>query len=156
MRREWRTESGRAHFLVAPRVDDGTYPEGDDVLMLMTLRSHDQYNTTIYGLDDRYRGVFGRRDIVFMHEADLAAQGIVHGDLVDVTAVTAIARSHVVRGLTAIAFDIPRGCVAAYYPETNGLIALSHYDRRSGTPAYKGTPVRVAKGLESTPVGAAF
>jgi molybdopterin-dependent oxidoreductase alpha subunit len=145
MRRDWRTPTGRAQFLVAPGVDDGTYPAGDDVLMLMTLRSHDQYNTTIYGLDDRYRGVFGRRDILFMHEADLAAQGLAHGDLVDVMAVTPISGSHVVCGLTAIAFDIPRGCVAAYYPETNGLIALSHYDRRSGTPAYKGTPVRVTK-----------
>jgi anaerobic selenocysteine-containing dehydrogenase len=93
----------------------------------MTIRSHDQYNTTIYGLDDRYRGIFGRRDIIFANAADLAALGLEHGDVVDVAAVAeagdADGAALEVRGLTAVAYDIPRGSAAAYYPETNGLIA---------------------------------
>ena len=142
-RREWRTPSGKAHFLVAPELDEDPRHREPGVLTLMTLRSHDQYNTTIYGLDDRYRGVFGRRDILFMNEADLAARGLEHGDRVDVLAAGSDAGTHVVPGLTAIAYDIPRGSTAAYYPEANGLIALANHDRRSGTPAYKGVAVRV-------------
>jgi molybdopterin-dependent oxidoreductase alpha subunit len=139
-RREWNTPSGKAEFLVASGLGDAVCTDDPDVLVLMTLRSHDQYNTTIYGLDDRYRGVFGRRDIVFMNEADLAARGLRHGDVVEVAATTG---SHVVRNLTAIAYEIPKGSAAAYYPETNGLVPLEYHDRRSGTPAYKGVPVRV-------------
>jgi len=151
-RREWRTPSGRAHFLVAPALDEDPRRTGPGILTLMTLRSHDQYNTTIYGLDDRYRGVFGRRDVLFLHADDLAARGLSHGDVVDVEAVPPpdeiAAPPRMVRGLTAIAFDIPRGSAAAYYPETNGLVALASHDRRSGTPAYKSVPVRVTLAAE--------
>jgi len=142
-RREWRTPSGRAHFLVPAGPDHDQ--RAQDVLTLMTLRSHDQYNTTIYSLDDRYRGVFGRRDILFMNEADLQARGLEHGDKVDVAAVTPDGAGHgpVVQGLTAIAYDIPPGSAAAYYPEANSLVALANHDKRSGTPAYKSVPVRV-------------
>ncbi len=148
-RREWRTPNRRANFLVAPGLAEDPRLDRPGVLTLMTIRSHDQYNTTIYGLDDRYRGVFGRRDILFMHADDLAANGIAHGDQVDVEAAPeaedAQAEPLTVRNLTAIEFDIPRGAAAAYYPETNGLIALAHYDRQSGTPSYKSVPVRVRR-----------
>src|SRR6202035_3399549 len=87
-----------------------------DVLRLTTLRSHDQYNTTIYGLDDRYRGVFGRRDVLFMHEDDLRAQKLEHGDPVEIE--TALPGAEGKRMLlTVIAYDIARGSVGAYYPE---------------------------------------
>jgi molybdopterin-dependent oxidoreductase alpha subunit len=144
-RRVWRTPSGRAHFLVSAGLDEDPRARAPGVLTLMTLRSHDQYNTTIYGLDDRYRGVFGRRDILFMNEADLAARGLEHGDKVDVAVVApdGAGDGAVVQGLTAIAYDIPRGSAAAYYPEANSLVALANHDRRSGTPAYKSVPVRV-------------
>jgi molybdopterin-dependent oxidoreductase alpha subunit len=148
-RREWRTPSGKAQFLVTPGLDEDPRLGLADVLTLMTIRSHDQYNTTLYGLNDRYRGVFGRRDIVFLNDNDLAARGLEHGDVVDVETVPEpddpAGPVHVVRGLTAMAYDIPRGAAACYYPETNGLVALSHYDRRSGTPSYKSVPVRVRR-----------
>jgi anaerobic selenocysteine-containing dehydrogenase len=119
------------------------------VLTLTTLRSHDQYNTTIYGLDDRYRGIFGRRDVVFLNAADLAARGLKAGDRVDVAAVPepgeAPVPGAVLRGLTVVAYDIPRGSAGAYYPEANVLIPLAHFDKRSGTPSYKSVPVRIAR-----------
>jgi molybdopterin-dependent oxidoreductase alpha subunit len=148
-RREWRTPSGKAHFLVATGLDEDPRLDQPDVLTLMTIRSHDQYNTTIYGLDDRYRGVFGRRDILFLNEKDLSARGLAHGDRVDVVAVAETGDTPgavlAVRGLTAIAYNLPPGSAAAYYPETNGLVALAHFDKQSGTPAYKSVPVRVSK-----------
>jgi anaerobic selenocysteine-containing dehydrogenase len=113
--------------------------------MLTTIRSHDQYNTTIYGLDDRYRGVFGRRDVVFMNSEDLAGRGLKDGDRIDVQGLIAMGGDqHSVRGFTAVAYDIPRGSIAGYYPEMNVVMSLNHYDRLSGTPSYKGVPVRVA------------
>ncbi len=148
-RREWRTPSGKAHFLVAQGVHADPQATSPGALMLMTIRSHDQYNnTTIYGLDDRYRGVYGRRDVIFLNAADLAARGLSHGDRVDVEAMgdeDQAPEDRAVMGLTAVAFDIPRGCAAAYYPETNALIGLAQHDRHSGTPAYKGVLVGISK-----------
>jgi molybdopterin-dependent oxidoreductase alpha subunit len=144
-RRVWSTPSKKAHFLVAAGLRADPRHDDPEILTLMTIRSHDQYNTTIYGLDDRYRGVFGRRDILFLNGEDLSARGLRHGDVVDVEAVDGAGTSRRVRGLTAVAHDMPRGCVASYYPETNGLIALQDHDKRSGTPAYKSVPVRVTR-----------
>ena len=141
--RKWNTPSGKANFLIHPGLDDPR--KGDaSVLLLTTLRSHDQYNTTIYGENDRYRGVFGRRDVVFVHPDDLAERGIREGDAIDLAAAFDETGARVVRAFTAVARKIPRGCVAAYYPETNALVALEDHDRRSGTPAYKSAPVRLS------------
>jgi anaerobic selenocysteine-containing dehydrogenase len=118
-----------------------------DVLMLTTLRSHD-HNTTIYGFNDRYRGVFGRRDVLFMHPEDLTRRGLAHGDVVEVEAVPFegdAADRHRSMTLTAIAYDVPRGCAAAYYPEANVLVPLAHHDPTSGTPSYKSVPVRIRR-----------
>jgi anaerobic selenocysteine-containing dehydrogenase len=115
-----------------------------EALTLTTIRSHDQYNTTIYGMNDRYRGITGRRDIVFVNERDLASRGLKHGDLVDLSVVpVAGAKSgeRFMRNLTAVAYNIAQGSIAAYYPEANVLVALDHYDVKSGTPSYKSTPV---------------
>jgi molybdopterin-dependent oxidoreductase alpha subunit len=145
--RAWDTPDGRAHFLLARGLDeDAPLAAGD--LMLTTIRSHDQYNTTIYGLNDRYRGVSGRRDVIFLHADDLAARGLKHGDRIDVFATganVADGKTRAVRGFTAVAFDIAPGSVAMYYPEGNALIALESHDRRSGTPAYKSVPVRIER-----------
>lgn len=143
--REWATPDKRAHFLVAPALDEDP-PVDEHGLMLTTIRSHDQYNTTIYGLNDRYRGVSGRRDVVFMHANDLAGLGLKHGDRIDVLSTganIADGRQRAVRGFIAVAYDIAEGSVAMYYPEGNALIALESHDRRSGTPAYKSVPVRI-------------
>jgi molybdopterin-dependent oxidoreductase alpha subunit len=142
--RVWKTASGRAEFLLpqmppaADRRDPGTF-------LLTTIRSHDQYNTTIYGPTDRYRGVFGRRDVVFMNEQDLAANNLKHGDVIDIqTALPSFEHLRLV-GFTAVAYDIARGSAAAYYPEANCLVPLSYQDKDSGTPAYKSVPVKIIR-----------
>jgi len=145
MERRFTTPTGRAMFSVYGGVkEDADVLAGENVLRLITLRSHDQYNTTIYALDDRYRGVFGRRDVLFMNEDDLAANGLEHGDLVDI--VTALpGRTLRMENITAIAYKIARGSVGAYYPEANVLIPLDYIDKESGTPSYKSVPVRVVR-----------
>ena len=115
------------------------------VLKLTTIRSHDQYNTTIYGLDDRYRGVFGRRDVVFMNEDDLAQRHITPGDRVLVETAFGNAQERSLQHFTAVAHNIARGCVAAYYPEANCLVPLDDVDPKSGTPSYKSVPVHVTR-----------
>ena len=143
--RVWKTATGKANFMVhAPQAGDPR--RGDPgVMILTTLRSHDQYNTTIYGDNDRYRGVFGRRDVVFANAGDMARLGLSEGDLVDLGAAFDETGERVARGFTLVARDIPPGCLAAYYPETNVVIALDDHDQRSGTPAYKSAPVRLRR-----------
>ncbi|MDS7593921.1 FdhF/YdeP family oxidoreductase [Agrobacterium tumefaciens] len=143
--REWRTATGKANFLISCGLDEDPRLKDPDTLVLATMRSHDQYNTTVYGLDDRYRGVFGRRDVIFISAADLKARGLQDGDRIDVHAVTSTGPERSVRGYTAVAYDLPRGSVGGYYPEMNAIVALGHYDHKSGTPAYKGVPVRIVR-----------
>ncbi len=140
--RVWRTASGKAEFITYP-ADADAAAAGEAKLLLTTIRSHDQYNTTIYALGDRYRGVVGRRDVVFMNEQDMAACGLRHGDVVDIASRLASGASLTLKGMTAIAHDIARGSVAAYYPEANCLFPLAHHDLQSGTPSYKSIPVDV-------------
>ena len=143
--RKWPTPTGKAMFSVYGGVkEDVDALSGERVLRLITLRSHDQYNTTIYALDDRYRGVFGRRDILFMNEADLADRGLEHGDLVDIETIVS-GRELRLEKITAIAYNIARGSVGAYYPEANVLVPLDYIDKESGTPSYKSVPVRVVR-----------
>lgn len=141
--RVWKTDTGKANFLLSPSLDGDRLVENRQALMLTTIRSHDQYNTTVYGLDDRYRGVFGRRDVVFMNEADLADRGLRDGDLIDLTA-TLSSEPRKARKFTVVEYNIPKGSVAGYYPELNVVITLEHYDRLSGTPSYKSVPVIVS------------
>ncbi|MBY3562552.1 FdhF/YdeP family oxidoreductase [Rhizobium laguerreae] len=142
--RRWNTPDGKANFLTSPELFEDSPSADEDVLMLTTIRSHGQYNTTIYGLDDRYRGVFGRRDVVFMNTEDLADRGLKDGDRIDVLGlIGGPDDKHLVSGFTAVTYDIPRGSIAGYYPEMNVVMSLHHYDRQSGTPSYKGVPVRV-------------
>ena len=142
--REWLTPTKKANFLVYPGLDEDPPVADREALTLTTIRSHDQYNTTIYGLNDRYRGIRGRREVVFVNEHDLASRGLKHGDLVDIAVVIdaeSEAGKHVMPNLTAVAYNIAQGSIAAYYPEANVLVALDHYDAKSGTPSYKSTPV---------------
>ncbi|QMR78680.1 FdhF/YdeP family oxidoreductase [Enterobacter sp. RHBSTW-00175] len=142
IQRIWPTATGKAMFSVFDGVDENAKGEGDNVLRLITLRSHDQYNTTIYALDDRYRGVFGRRDILFMNEGDMDSLGLEHGDRVDIE--TALAGSvQRLEDITVVAYSIASGSVGAYYPEANVLVPLNYLDKDSGTPSYKSVPVRV-------------
>jgi anaerobic selenocysteine-containing dehydrogenase len=143
--REWRTPTKKANFLVCPGLDEDPRVSNREALTLATIRSHDQYNTTIYGMNDRYRGIAGRRDVVFVNARDLASRGLKHGDLVDITVVPEAGskpcNKRTMRNLTAVAYDIAQGSIATYYPEANVLVALDHYDAKSGTPSYKSTPV---------------
>jgi molybdopterin-dependent oxidoreductase alpha subunit len=148
--RKWNTPTGKAMFSVFPGVRERDEPWPADVLRLVTIRSHDQYNTTIYGLDDRYRGVFGRRDVLFMNPDDLAALGLEHGDLVDIETVSST-RTLRLTNITAIAYSIAQGSVAAYYPEANVLAPLDYIDKACGTPSYKSIPVRLRKTSRAGP-----
>jgi molybdopterin-dependent oxidoreductase alpha subunit len=143
--REWRTPTKKSNFLVYPGLDEDPRVADREALTLTTIRSHDQYNTTIYGMNDRYRGIAGRRDVVFVNERDLASRGLNHGDLVDIAVLRDVGSSkenkRVMRNLTAVAYHIAQGSIAAYYPEANVLVTLDHYDTKSGTPSYKSTPV---------------
>lgn len=140
--RVWPTPTGKAMFSVFHGVHENVQVDGEDVMRLVTLRSHDQYNTTIYALDDRYRGVFGRRDVLFMNEQDMANMGLEHGDRVDIS--TALPDSHQrLEDITLVAYSIAPGTVGAYYPEANVLVPLNYLDEESGTPSYKSVPVRL-------------
>ena len=140
--RIWPTPTGKAMFSLFDGVEENLPGEGENVLRLVTLRSHDQYNTTIYALDDRYRGVFGRRDVLFMNEADMQQLGLEHGDRVDIT--TALPDSQQrLNDITLVAYSIAPGTVAAYYPEANVLVPLHYLDKESGTPSYKSVPVHI-------------
>ncbi|MET0210161.1 MAG: FdhF/YdeP family oxidoreductase [Burkholderiaceae bacterium] len=145
--RIWHTASGKAQYIVMPGLQEDPRIADAQVLTLTTLRSHDQYNTTIYGFDDRYRGIFGRRDVVLLNATDMTALGIAPGDRVDLEAAAfegELPNPHaVLRNLTAVPYAIPSGSAGAYYPEANVLVPLSHRDPQSGTPSYKSVPIRV-------------
>jgi len=146
-KRQWKTPNGKANFKTPQSFDeDPDMPAAHpDVLRLMTMRSDDQFNTTVYTLDDRFRGVFGTRMVLFMNAADITRLGLKVGD--QVTAST-VARdqdkvNRVVAGLRVTNFNIPLGCVAGYYPECNPLIPLWHHAEGSFVPAAKAIPVRL-------------
>ncbi len=140
--RRWPTPTGKAMFSVFSGLHEDETVADQDTLRLITLRSHDQYNTTIYALDDRYRGVFGRRDVLFMNDSDLQRLGLEHGDVVDLeTALPGCTQR--LEGITVIAYNISAGSVGAYYPEANVLVPLHYIDEESGTPSYKSVPIRV-------------
>jgi anaerobic selenocysteine-containing dehydrogenase len=115
------------------------------VLTLQTMRSHDQYNTTIYGMDDRYRGVYGQRNVIFMNAKDISTQSLENGDLVKISTVSNDGVERSVSNFKIIEYSIPLGCVAAYYPETNPLVPLESIADDCGTPTYKSIAVSIEK-----------
>jgi len=144
--RVWKTPTGKANFVPFNGLEEDEHFADPRVLRLTTMRSHDQYNTTIYGLDDRYRSLFGRRDVVFMNAQDIARAGLVPGARADIWAFHQPGqgvRPRVLRGMTIVNYPLPEGCCGAYYPEANGLVALEHCDPDSLTPSYKSVPVRI-------------
>ncbi len=144
--RVWKTVTGKANFLAFPGLEEDAVSDDPEVLRLTTVRAHDQYNTTIYGLNDRYRSVFGRRDVLFIGPADLARLGFEEGDVVDVETALEHARAdRVVQGADPGQPRLPDGCCASYYPEAQALIALEAFDPLSLTPSYKSVPVRLRR-----------
>ncbi|WP_240136435.1 FdhF/YdeP family oxidoreductase [Streptomyces sp. MUM 178J] len=138
--RRFTTATGRANFTANP-VEFPRVPEGR--LLLQTLRSHDQYNTTIYGLDDRYRGIRRGRRVLFVHRDDLAARGLADGDLVDIVSEYEDGVERRAPRFRTVAFPTPRGCCAAYFPETNVLVPLDSTAKTSNTPTSKSIVVRL-------------
>ncbi|MFF1740976.1 FdhF/YdeP family oxidoreductase [Streptomyces mirabilis] len=135
------TPSGRAEFSAAVLPD--VVPK-DDMLVLQTMRSHDQWNTTIYSDDDRYRGIKNLRTLVLMNRADMRSRGIIPGSLVDITATSKDGSKRSLTGYRALSYDMPRGCAAGYMPEMNALIGAADYSTQSDQPLMKNVNVRVA------------
>ncbi|MFB7862026.1 FdhF/YdeP family oxidoreductase [Streptomyces sp. NPDC056069] len=142
--RRFPTATGKANFTAAP-VEFPKVPEGR--LLLQTLRSHDQYNTTIYGLDDRYRGITGGRRVVLVHPEDAAALGFADGAYADLVSEWTDGSERRAPGFRVVHYPTARGCAAAYYPETNVLVPLESTADVSNTPASKSVIVR----LEESP-----
>lgn len=145
--RTFPTEKDRAIFTTTPTTVLQV-PEGR--LLLQTMRSHDQFNTTIYGLDDRYRGIKNGRRVVFLNPDDIVALGLEEGQLVDIISEWEDGTERKAPRFRVVPYDTPRGCTGAYYPETNPLVPLDSKADGSNQPAYKSVVVR----LEPSPSGA--
>ena len=139
--RKFNTKDGKAHFTV------NTLPEitlGEDELMMMTVRSHDQYNTTIYGLDDRYRGIYNARRVIMMNAKDMMSRGLEQGDIVNLYS-HYNDQERFAPAFKVVRFDIPKGCVATYFPEANALVPTDHHAKGSKTPCSKSIRITMEK-----------
>ncbi len=147
--RVWHTKTGKADFVTPTALEeDLDMPEvGHDVLRMMTLRSNDQFNTTVYGYNDRFRGVDGTRMIVFMNRDDIDRMGLREGENVTLATSATDGVTRELPGLRVTPYDIPVGCIGTYYPEANVLLPLWHYAKGSKTPAAKNIPVTLRREL---------
>ncbi|HSI45614.1 MAG TPA: FdhF/YdeP family oxidoreductase [Methylophilus sp.] len=151
--RIWNTASGKAEFTVQAIPENSPIHQareqhGDKLFVLMTTRSHDQYNTTIYGMDDRYRGVFGQRRVIFMNPADIERLGLKAGDWINLVSVWQDGITRRADNFMVVSYDIPQGCLSGYYPETNNLVPLESVADQSRTPTSKSIPVIIEKASE--------
>ena len=138
--RTFETKSGKAEFTVSPM---GVLDVPQGHLLLQSIRSHDQYNTTIYGHDDRYRGIKGGRDVVYVHPDDITELGLTADQIVDVVGEYEDGGVRVAHCFRLVAYDTPRGCAAAYYPEMNVLVPLDATADGSNQPASKSVLIRL-------------
>lgn len=146
--REWNTPAGKATFSAGSLPEETVHQQarkGGGRFALQTFRSHDQYNTTVYGLDDRYRGVYGERQVIFINPDDLAAWGAVAGDRVDIIGEYSDGVERKASDYRLVPYDIPRGSIAGYYPELNVLIPLASAGEESDTPTSKSIMVTFRK-----------
>ncbi len=146
--REWSTPAGKATFFAGPLPSETVHQRakrGGGRYALQTFRSHDQYNTTVYGLDDRYRGVYGERQVIFIHPEDLKAMGAAAGERVDVVGDHDDGIERVATDFRFVPYDIPRGSIAGYYPELNVLVPLASAGEESDTPTSKSIMVTFRK-----------
>ncbi|MGH9296438.1 MAG: molybdopterin dinucleotide binding domain-containing protein, partial [Acidimicrobiales bacterium] len=147
--RTFKTDNGKAHFSETS-LEPLEVPPGR--LILQTIRSHDQFNTTIYGFDDRYRGIQGGRQVIFVNPEDLAELGLADGDSVDVTTEWHDEIERKLTGYRAVSYPTARGCAAGYFPECNVLVPLDSVAEVSNTPASKSVIVRIEPHGSCTPV----
>jgi formate dehydrogenase major subunit len=150
--RTFPTPTGKA-VLTVNDLEHVQRPEG--TLILQSMRSHDQFNTTIYSHNDRYRGIKKGRHVVFVNPDDLAELGLADGQYVDIRGVYEDGEERVVRKFRAVAYPTARGCAAAYYPEANVLVPLNHTAEGSNTPVSKAVIIRLEPSADQTPDGAA-
>jgi molybdopterin-dependent oxidoreductase alpha subunit len=146
--REWNTPARKASFLAGPLPVETVHQrakKNDNLFALQTFRSHDQYNTTVYGLDDRYRGVYGERQVVFVHPDDLKAMGADAGDRVDVVGEHDDGIERIAQDFRLVPYDIPRGSIAGYYPELNVVVPIGSAGAESDTPTSKSIMVSFRK-----------
>lgn len=146
--RVWKTKSGKAQFTTPTTISSlgeeaGSTDASAQRMTLITLRSNDQFNTTIYGYSDRLRGLEGSRDVVLINRDEMQRLGLSEGQRVSLVSDVDDGIARRVEGLTVTPYDLPPGCVAGYYPELNPLVPLSYHEKYSKTPAYKGAPVRI-------------
>jgi molybdopterin-dependent oxidoreductase alpha subunit len=143
--RIWKTSTGKANFMRAEGFDaDPDMAEhGADILRLLTMRGDSQFNTTVYSLDDRFRGVYGTRKVLLLNRRDITRLGFEDGEVVAAVTVAHDGVDRRVEGLRLTAFDMPPGCAAGYYPELNRLIPLWHHAEGSKVPAAKSIPIRL-------------
>jgi molybdopterin-dependent oxidoreductase alpha subunit len=141
--RIWKTKSGKAEFTTPTTLTSTGFEDAPGRYRLLTMRSNDQFNTTIYGLSDRLRGIEGTRDVLLMNPEDIARAGLTEGQMVSLLSDADDGVHREVGPLKIVPFKLPDGCVGSYYPEMNPLIALSHHDEKSKTPANKSVPVRI-------------
>jgi molybdopterin-dependent oxidoreductase alpha subunit len=146
--RTFQTDTGKAKF-TANELEYPEVPPGR--LLLQTLRAHDQYNTTIYGKDDRYRGIHGGRKVVLVNAHDLEALGIAEGERVDLVSEAPDGTERRAEGWRTVVYSTPRGCAAAYYPETNVLVPLDAVADTSNTPTSKSIVIRLEKAPVAVP-----
>ena len=141
--RVWKTSSGKAQFTHPDVLSALGVGDAPGRYHLITMRSNDQFNTTIYGFNDRLRGLEGSRMLLLINPADMAREGLVDGTVVSLVADAGDDVDRKVSGLRVTAFDLPDGCLGGYYPEMNVLVPLWYHDKASKTPASKGVPVRI-------------
>ena len=146
--RIWHTPNGKANFIVQPGLVEDDFPTGGPVLWMMSMRSHDQYNTTLYSVSDRYRGVFNHRDVLFISPNEMKRRQLEFGDRVDVTTVSSDGIERTLPYLKVYPWNIPDGCCGTYYPEANVLVPLYARDPVSGTPSSKAFPVTLKRSLK--------
>ncbi len=141
--RIWKTDSGKAEFTAPETLSSTGFSDAPGRFRLLTMRSNDQFNTTIYGYSDRMRGIEGTRDVLLMNPDEIARAGLEEGQMVSLVSDAEDGVMREVGPLKVTPFKLPDGCVGAYYPEMNPLIPLSHHDIHSKTPAAKSVPVRI-------------
>ena len=143
--RHFDTASGKAEFSVPAMLDAAGFDDAPGRFRLITLRSNDQFNTTVYGYHDRFRGVKGTRDVLFISPADMAEAGLAEGDIVALETDHKDGIPRRLDGLSVHAYALPRGCIGTYYPEANVLMPVSHHAEQSFVPAAKSVPVRIVR-----------
>jgi molybdopterin-dependent oxidoreductase alpha subunit len=141
--RIWKTKSGKAEFTAPKYLSATGVNDAPGRYRLITLRSNDQFNTTVYGYSDRMRGIEGTRDVLLMNPDDIRRAGLEHGQIVCVISDAEDGVERLLSGLSVTPFELPDGCIGAYYPEANVLVPLSYHDQESKTPAVKAVPVRI-------------